>query len=68
MTSKIDHEEFLSTVIKYMRGEINLNDAETYLDYLGFEKDSITKVLKNTVRSNVISITQKSKEKNENIN
>lgn len=68
MTSKIDHEEFISTVIKYMRGEINLSEAETYLDYLGFEKESVTKVLKNTERSNIISINQKSKEKNENNN
>ena len=45
MTNKIDHEKILSTVIKYIHGEINLNDAENYLDYLGFEKESVTKVL-----------------------
>ena len=68
MTNKIDHEKILSTVIKYIHGEINLNDAENYLDYLGFEKESVTKVLTSTERSNIVSINQKKEGKHEKNN
>ena len=60
--------KILSTVIKYIHGEINLNDAENYLDYLGFEKESVTKVLTSTERSNIVSINQKKEGKHEKNN
>ena len=33
MTNKIEPEEFLLTVIKYIHGEINLNQAKSFLDH-----------------------------------
>ena len=67
MTNKIEPEEFLLTVIKYIHGEINLNQAKSFLDHFGFEKESVAKVLLKTERSNIIPINKK-KERNEKNN
>jgi len=62
MSNEIDHQECLSTIIKYMRGEINLHDAEIYLDKFGFDRASVNEVLNETERSNIVSIKQNQKE------
>jgi len=51
----------LDSVISYIRGELNLEEAVKKLEQLGHNKKSAIKVLKNTSRNNIFSFQTKSR-------
>ena len=54
-------EVSLDSVISYIRGEVNLEEAVKKLEQLGHDKKSATKVLRNTDRNNIFSFQTKSR-------
>ena len=58
MKVELDATSCLNIVIKYIRGETNLNEAVCQLDYYGLEKKSAKKVLIDTERDNVIKFKE----------
>ena len=59
--SEIYLEVSLDSVISYIRGEVNLEEAVKRLEQLGHDKKSAIKVLRNTDRNNVFSFQTKSR-------
>ena len=57
-----DPHASLELVVKFIRGNINLEDAKDKLCDLGFNKENVGKVLKDTPRDNLISF-KKNKDK-----
>lgn len=54
MKGELDAASCLNIVIKYVRGELNLNEALLKLDYYGLEKKLVKNILIDTERDNVI--------------
>jgi|TARA_E500000318_G_scaffold40752_1_gene39007 hypothetical protein len=54
-------EVSLDSVISYIRGEVNLEEAVKKLEQLGHDKKSAIKVLRNTDRNNIFSFQTKSR-------
>ena len=54
-------EVSLDSVISYIRGEVNLEEAVKKLEQLGHDKKSAIKVLRNTDRDNIFSFQTKSR-------
>jgi len=48
----------LQIVVDFIRGYINLNDAKIKLNDLGFDNESAEKVLMDTPRDNIVSLTK----------
>lgn len=57
--SEIYLQKSLETVTRYIRGELNLDEAVQRLEELGHVKKSILKVLKDTDRNNLINFKTK---------
>jgi|TARA_R100001443_G_scaffold115751_1_gene134263 hypothetical protein len=55
----------LDSVISYIRGELNLEEAVERLEQLGHKKKSAMKVLKNTDRNNIFSFETKARKKSD---
>ena len=51
-----DADKMLLTVMKYIKGELNQNDASKELQGFGFSKKNISTVLNKTTRNNLIDI------------
>ena len=49
-----DAEEMLLTVMKYIKGELNQNEASKELQSFGFSEKNISIVLNKTPRNNVV--------------
>ena len=48
----------LQIVVDFIRGNINLDEAKIKLNDLGFDQESAEKVLMDTPRDNVVSLTE----------
>ena len=55
----------LDSVISYIRGELNLEEAVERLEQLGHKKKSAMKVLQNTDRNNIFSFETKARKKSD---
>lgn len=53
----------LGTILKYIRGDLNLSEASEILETLGHNKNSAIKVLLDTHRNNIVKLNPKKKQK-----
>jgi len=56
---KIIYDKIFLTVLKYITGEINLQNAIKNLKQYGFSDKNINDVLKTTQRNNILQIRKK---------
>ena len=54
----IDATACLQIVVKFIRGNLNLEEAKNKLYDLGFDKESAEKVLMDTPRDNIMSLNK----------
>jgi len=57
----------LDSVISYIKGDLNLEEAVERLEQLGHKKKSAMKVLQNTDRNNLFSFETKTRKKSNEV-
>ena len=52
----MDASKALEIIVKYIRGDINLENTAKNLEIIGLDKKSILKILRDTPRDNIIKL------------